>query len=137
MPILRGKQFGYSTLGSLITIIFGLVALIGTLIIYSLEAIEIQKSQILQLASVITALIVIPTIVFVLNYMLDLEKITSRASLIFITLLTAGVARASAIYAGVFFGETLYHYSASHDHLGLMIIIVTSLGGIFIAQCIT
>ena len=134
MAILREKQFGYSTLGSLITIILGLVSLIFTLIIYRQEAIEIQKLEVIHLASIITALIVIPTIIFVLNYMLDAEKITFRASLIFITLLTMGVAWALAIYAGVFIGETVFHYSASHDHLGLIIIIIISLGGIFIAQ---
>ncbi len=135
MEILEKKGFNFSILGSLITVGLGVVTLISTFILYRQEKIEIQSLQIIQLTIIIVAGLVIPGVVFALNFLVDKGKLKFKKDISILAILTIVVGLVLVVFAAIFIGRAIdFYVSQSFDHLGPTVMIVICLGLSIIAQ---
>ena len=135
MEILEKKGYNFSILGSLITVGLGVVALISTFILFRQEKIEIQTLQIMQIILLTVAGIIIPGVVFALNFLVDREILKFKKDLFILAIITLVVGIVLVVFASVFIARTVgFYYSESFDHAGPTATICICLGLAILAQ---
>ncbi|MHA1130386.1 MAG: hypothetical protein ACTSQQ_06210, partial [Candidatus Helarchaeota archaeon] len=92
IEILEKKGYNFSILGSLFTIGLGVVTLISTFILYNIEGyIPLGSIQIRQLIILITTGFILPSIVFLLNFLVDRETIKFKKDILIVSILTIAI----------------------------------------------
>jgi len=71
IKILEKEGYKFSVIGSLLTLGMGVIALILTFVLYEVEGISIGETQILQLTVIVVGGIIVPGILFALNFLAD------------------------------------------------------------------
>jgi peptidoglycan/LPS O-acetylase OafA/YrhL len=135
MQILEKKGYNFTILGSLLTLGVGVVALISLFILFGQEKIEIQTLQIIQITILTLAGIVIPGVVFALNFLADRGILKFKKDMFILAIITIVVGIVLVVFASVFIARTVdYYISEKFDHVGPTAIIIICLGLAIISQ---
>ncbi|MHA1275825.1 MAG: hypothetical protein ACTSRC_06385 [Candidatus Helarchaeota archaeon] len=125
IEILEKKGYNFSILGSLFTIGLGVVTLISTFILYNIEGyIPLGSIQIRQLIILITTGFILPSIVFLLNFLVDRETIKFKKDILIVSILTIAIGILLITFA-IFFIDFL---ATGNYALGSSVAIIICLG---------
>ncbi len=113
VKILEKEGYKISSIGALIGIGVGVVALISTLLLYSADEISVGTTQIYQLTILILAGIVCPVIIFALSFLGNKKIIKSKLIPLIFGIIIIAIGAVVIIITGVYIDYLLSYTTGS------------------------